>query len=163
MVVVLRPHRNAVAGVLEAVELRPRKVFLKDSLPEPLDFPERLGMVRLGLDVLHLVLRKLCLELGLAPPVRVLAAVVGEHFLRHSVLSAGLPIDFKHMLGGLGGIQAKAYNISTVVIHKADQVHLLSSHAEAHDVRLPHLVGRSTLKKSGLRRIMLAPLFWRRG
>ena len=66
------------------------------------------------------------------------------------------------MLGGLRRIQAKAYEISTVIIHKADQVHLLASQAEAHDVRLPHLVRGGPFEKPRLRRIVLTRRLRRR-
>ncbi len=83
-------------------------------------------MVRLRAYVLHLVLRKLRLEPGLAAPVRVLPAIVRKHLLGNAVLRTRFAVHLKNMLGGLRRIQAKAYEISTVVIHKADQVHLLA-------------------------------------
>ena len=102
----LHPHGDALACVLEAVELCTRKVLLKDRLPEAFDLAQRLRMVRLRTDVLHLVLLKLGLEAGLATPVRVLTPVVRQHLLGDAVFRTGLPIDFKHMLRGLGSIQA---------------------------------------------------------
>lgn len=119
-------------------------------------------MVGLRADMLHLVLPELQLEARLATPVRVLPAVVGQHLLRNAILRTGLPVHLEHMLRSLRGIQAKAHEVAAVVVHEADQVHLLARKAEAHDVRLPHLVRCRTLEEPGFGGIVLAnSLGWR--
>ena len=81
VVVVFHPQADPLAGLLEAVKLRPHQEVLPDRLPVPLDLPERHRMMRLAAEVMHPVLLQFLLEAGLASPGGVLPTIVGKHLL----------------------------------------------------------------------------------
>jgi hypothetical protein len=87
MVVILHPEADPLAGRFEAVELGPLEELLPDRLPEALDLPQRLGMMRAATDVMYLVPLQLHLEPGLAAPRGILPAVIGQLFLRNPGLT----------------------------------------------------------------------------
>ena len=67
VVVILHPLPYPFLGILEALELRTGKELQKNRLPEPFDFPQRHGMVRLRFDMMHPVLLQLvdCQAIGI--------------------------------------------------------------------------------------------------
>jgi hypothetical protein len=73
------------------------------------------------------ILFHLPLKAGFAPPVGVLAAVVGEHLLGNPVLGNGSAIGLQHMGCGLAAIQSKAGDVTGVVVNVADQVGVSAS------------------------------------
>ena len=87
---------------------------------------------------------------GLAPPVRVLTSIVGEHLFRNTVFGDAAAVGLQHVFGGLTAIQSQAGNVTAVVIHEADQVSIASRQPERHDVALPQLVGAGPFEESGL-------------
>jgi hypothetical protein len=51
VVIIFDPHLDALAGVVEAVELGAVEELLPDAFPETLDLAQRHGMMRTGLEV----------------------------------------------------------------------------------------------------------------
>ena len=72
--------------------------------------------------MLDAVLFHLSFETGLAPPVRVLTAVVGEHLPGNAVFGNATTVGLQHVGGRLTAIQPQGDDIPAVVIYEADQV-----------------------------------------
>jgi len=104
--------------------------------------------MRLALEVMDMVFGQFVLEASRAVPGGVLAPVVGEHFLGHTVLPNGSAVDFQHMLGGLAAKQIQPDQIARVIVNEADQIGILAAQPKRADVGLPHLVRRGTLEKA---------------
>jgi hypothetical protein len=153
VVVVLHPEGCALHRLLEAVKLGALQILVQYRLPEPLDFSEGHRMVRSGADVLDPVLSHLPLEPGLASPVRVLPAVVGEHLLGNAVLGNPAAVGLQHVFGRLAAIQPQGDDVPAVVVHEADQISVAARQAEGHDVALPQLIGTGSFEKPWLGRI----------
>jgi hypothetical protein len=81
-VVVLDEQVHPPLTVLEVGEHRAREQLLPQRLPEPLDLPAGLRMVRPALHVLDAVTLQFRLELGAAAPGRVLPALIGQDLSR---------------------------------------------------------------------------------
>jgi hypothetical protein len=107
VVVIFDPKTDALPCRLEAVELSARQELLPDGLPEPFDLAQSHGMMRAGFEVVSAVLLHLGLEAGGAPPIDVLAPVVGEHLLGRLIFSGRDPEDFQHVLGGVAAKQIR--------------------------------------------------------
>lgn len=155
VVVILHPEPNPLARLLEAIKLGPLQKLLPDRFPEPFDLAQRHRMMRSALDMVDPVLLQLELEPGFAPPTGVLAAVVGEHLLGHTILADGGAIDFHHLFSALAAKQIQSDHVAGVVIQEADEVRILAADTEREDVRLPQLVGRGPLE--GLRLGRMVP------
>lgn len=100
--------------------------------------------------MLDTVLFHLPLETGLAAPVRVLAAVVGEHLPGNAVLGNATTVGLQHVGRRLAAVQPQGDDIPAVVIYEADQVGVAPGQPEGHDVTLPQLVGTGAFEKPGL-------------
>jgi hypothetical protein len=85
-VVMLDEQVHPPLTVLEVGEHCAREQLLPQRLPEPLDLPAGLRMMRPALHVLDAVTLQLRLELGRAAPGRVLPALIGQDLPRRSVL-----------------------------------------------------------------------------
>lgn len=85
-VVVLDKERHPALAVLEVGEHRPRQQFLPQGLPEPLDLPACLRMMRAALHVHDSMALKLRLELRAPSPGGVLAALVRQDLPRRAVV-----------------------------------------------------------------------------
>ena len=85
-VVVLDEQAHPALAVLEVGEHRAGEQLLPQRLPEPLDLPAGLRMMRAALHMLDAVALQLRLELGRTTPGGVLAALVGEDLPRRAVL-----------------------------------------------------------------------------
>ena len=72
--------------------------------------------------MLNPVLFHLPLKAGLASPVCVLAAVVGQHLTRYTILSDSPPLGLQNMRCGLASIKTQAGDVTRVVVQKTDQV-----------------------------------------
>jgi hypothetical protein len=107
-------------------------------------------MMRPRADVLDAILFHLPLKAGLTPPVRILAAVVGEHLTRYAVFANPPPVGLQNMFGGLAAEKPQGGDVAAVVVHEADQVGVSARQAEGHDVALPQLVRGGTLEESRL-------------
>ncbi len=146
VVVVLHPQPDPRAGRLEAVELRAGEELLPDRLPEAFDLAQGHGMMRPALQVADSILPELRLEAGRAPPARVLAALIGEHFLGHAVLRHRPAVDLQPVLRRLAAKHLQPHHVAGVIIQKADEVGVLTAQPEGEDVGLPQLVGRGALE-----------------
>jgi hypothetical protein len=85
-VVVLDKQPHPPLAVLEVRKDGLREKLFPQRLPEPLDLPAGLRVVRPALDVRHSVALELRFELGRSAPRRVLPALIGQDLLRGSVV-----------------------------------------------------------------------------
>jgi len=104
VVVILDPKGRTLASLLEAVKLRPLQKLPENRLPEPLDLPERHGVVGTGADMPDTVFFQLLLKTGLAPPVGVLPAIVGQHLLGNPVVGNPAAVGLKNVFGRLAAV-----------------------------------------------------------
>jgi hypothetical protein len=155
VVVILHPQRGALHRLLEAVELCALQKLPQDRLPEALDLAERHGVMRPGADVPHPVLFQLLLEARLAPPVRVLPAVVGQNLFGDPVLGDPATIGLQDVLGRLAAVQSKCCDVAAVVVDEADQVGVVTPQSDSQDVALPELVGAGALEEARLGWVLL--------
>ena len=155
VVVVLHPESDPLTRRVEALELGPLQELLPDGLPEALDLPQRHGVVGPALQVVDVILPKLGLEPGGAPPAGELPALVGEHLLGDAVLGHRPAVELQDVLRGLAAEDVEADHVARVVVDKPDQVGVLAAEAEGEDVGLPELVGRGPLKGAGGGRVGL--------
>jgi hypothetical protein len=77
-------------------EHRPPQELVPQRLPESLDLPERLRMLRATTDVLHAEPREVLFELRLAAPHRVLTTVVRQYLARRAVSGDAALERFHH-------------------------------------------------------------------
>jgi hypothetical protein len=112
-------------------------------------------MVGTGTNVLDVVFFHLLFETGLAPPVRILPAVVREHLFGNAVLGNTSPVGLQHVGGGLAAVQPQRSDIPAVIVYEADQVGVATRQPEGHDVALPQLVGTGSFEKPGFGGIFL--------
>ena len=104
-------------------------------------------MLRAALDVPHPLPPQLPLEGRGATPCDVLAAIVGQHLLRHAVRRDRSLEPLEHQLGLLMVRQGVPHQESRVVVDVAHQVQpLVPAQQECEDIRLPHLVGLRPLE-----------------
>jgi hypothetical protein len=157
VVVMLDPQADALAGLLEVIELGAAEEFAPDGVPEPFNLAQGHGMMGSGADVGDAVLGHLVLEAARSAPCRILAAVVGEHFLGDAELGGRPPVNLDDGLGGLAAEQVDADNEPRVIVHEGDQVGVVAAQPEAEDVTLPHLVGGGPLEEAGLGGIAFGP------
>jgi hypothetical protein len=149
VVVVFDPEFDAFARIFERVKRRPFEKLLPDRGPEPLDFPQGHGVMRTALDMRDAILAQLRFETGGAPPRRVLAPIVGEHFLGRLKLAHADPIDFDDRLGGGTAEQIGRRDEAGIIIQEGDEIGILAAQPEREDIRLPHLVGGGPLEEAG--------------
>ena len=100
MVVMFDPELDALAGGVEALELRPGEEVLPDGGPEALNLSQRHGMLGPGLDMGHSVLLQFGLETRSAAPTGILSAVIRQHLFGRLKLRHRLAIDFNDRFGG---------------------------------------------------------------
>ena len=147
VVVIFSPEFNALAGLLETVELGPGQKLLPEGLPEALDFAERHRVLRTALDVDDAVLLQFGFEAGSAAPGGVLAAIVGEHLLGRLILADGHAINLDGGRRGGAAEQIQADEVTGIIIEEGNQVGITTSEPEGEDVALPELIGRRALKE----------------
>ena len=150
MIVVFDPEGTPLYSLLEAIELGPLKKLPQNRFPEPFDLAQGHGVVGTGTDMFDAVLFHLPFETGLAPPVRVLAAVVGEHLPGNTILGNTAPVGLQYVGGCLAAVQSQGDDVPAVVVHEADQVGVATRQPEGHDVALPQLVGAGSFEEPGL-------------
>ena len=125
-------------AVREVGKHRSRQKLLPQRLPESLDLPKRHRVLWAALDVPDPLPVKLPLEGRLATPGGVLAAVVGQHLLRHAVCRDRPIESLEHQLGLLVVRQGVPHHKPRVVVHVADQVQpLVPPQQKCKNVRLP--------------------------
>jgi hypothetical protein len=104
VVVILYPQGGTFHRLLEAPKLRPLQELPQQGFPQALDLSKRHRVMRPGTDMLDPVFLQLLLEAGLAPPVGVLAPVVGQDLLGNPVVGHRPAVGLEHMLGGLASV-----------------------------------------------------------
>ena len=156
VVVVFDPVVYPLTRFLECLEPRPREELVLQRLPEPLDLPQRHGMMRGAADVVDMIPLELLLELGRATPTGVLPPVVRKHLLRRPVRRYRLAVDLHHIGTGLATVHSQPRDIPRVIIDEPDDVRRLSQDGIVGDIALPHLVGRRALEPAK-RRLGLPP------
>jgi hypothetical protein len=161
VVVILDPKFDPLSGGVKALELGPAEELLPERFPEALDFSERHGMVRPGLDVVGPVLFHLGLEAGGAPPVHKFPAVVGEHLFGRLVFAGRDPKHLQDVFGRVAAKQIGPHDEARVVIHKGDDIGVTAAQPEGEDVSLPHLVGRGALEEPGAHQVASRLGRWR--
>lgn len=137
-VVVLDEQRHAPLAVLEVREHGAGQEFLPQSLPEPFDLAAGLRMVRPALHMADAVALELGLELGVAPPAGVLAALVGQDLARRPVLGNTSRERLQHQTALLVVRERQTHQIARVVVQECRHVHpLVLPEQEREQVRLP--------------------------
>lgn len=159
VVVVLHPQPHPLARRLETVKLGSHQELLPDRLPEPLDFAQSHGMMRSALDVVNPILAQLRLEARGSAPTGILAALIGKHLFGDPILGHRRAVHLQDVLGRLAAKHVQPHHVTGVVIHKADEVSVLSPQTKGEDIGLPHLVGRGALEEAWLGWITRRPGF----
>lgn len=127
--------------ILEVVEDGPREKLVPKRLPEALDLPQRLRMLRPRLQMLDTLPAQLVIEFSLAPPGGVLPPIIGEDFLRRPEAGDACLERLPHQLRLLVPLQRPAGNEARAVVEKRAQVYpLVPAQKESEDIRLPELV-----------------------
>ena len=146
-VVVLDEERQSPQAVREVREHRLAQKLLPQRLPEALDLPECLGVLRSALAVRDAVAPEQLLKLRLATPRGVLPSLIRQHLLRLPVLGNAPLERLDHQTAFLVVRHRPRHEVPRVVVHEADQVHaLVAPQLEREDVALPELVGRRPLE-----------------
>lgn len=134
-VVVLHPKRKPPLQVVEVGKHRTRQVLVPQRLPEALHLAQRLRVLWAALDVADALLAQELLERGLAPPGRVLPAVVGQKLPRHPVLGNPPLQRLQHQLRFLVVRQCVGDQVTRVVVHERGHVHpLVTAQQKREDV-----------------------------
>jgi hypothetical protein len=146
-VVVLDKKPHAPMAVLEVREHRAREKLLPQGLPEPLDLPAGLRMMRPALHMLDAVALQLRLELRAAAPGGVLAALIGEDLPRRPVLGNPTAQRFQHQHASLVVRHRQTHQIPGVIVQKGRNVDaFMAAQQEREQIRLPQLVGLRPLE-----------------
>jgi hypothetical protein len=140
-VVAVDKQRDAPRAVVVVRKHRPGETLVPQGLPEALDLPQRLRVVRTGLEVADPVAVQLLLEFRRSPPAGVLPPLVGQHLLGRVVFRYSPGKGFQHQLALLVPSHRVADDEARRVIEKRRQVDpLVAPQQESEDVRLPQLV-----------------------
>jgi len=112
-------------------------------------------MVRAGSDMPDTVFFQLLLEAGLAPPVGVLASIVGQNLPRNPILGHRPAVGLQHVLGRLAAVQPQGRDVAAVIVDEADQVGVAAPKPDGQNVALPELVRPRPLEEPRLGRVLL--------
>ena len=146
-VVVVDEERKPTLAIGVVGEHRAREKLVPQCLPEALDLPQRLRMLRPALHVPDSVAAQQLLEGRLAAPRRVLPALVGQHLLRRAVPRQRALDRLEHQLRALMVRERVPDQIARVVVHEADQIQpLVTAQQKCEQVRLPHLIRGCSLE-----------------
>jgi len=174
VIVILHPPAQALPRLLEGRKARPADEFFPDRLPEPLDLPKRLRMVRTAADMLDPVPCQFLLELGFPVPACILPPIVRQHLLGCPVRPNTSPEHLHQIVGRLAAEDLQGRDVTGMVVDEPDQVGIparpqpfggpdsFPAKLEGKDIALPHLIGRGTLEKARLRRVGRRLLLFRR-
>lgn len=161
-VVVLHEQPDASLAVGEVCEHRLAQELLPQRLPEPLDLPERLWMLRPALHVCDAVTAQELFEVRLAAPRRVLPSLVGEDLARLAVLRYAALQRLEYQRRLLVMRHRPRHQVPRVIVHERRDVQsLISSQLEREDVALPQLIrlgAFETTRRLLTRRYLLAVL-----
>jgi hypothetical protein len=127
--------------VLEIREDGAGQKLLPQRLPEALDLPQGLRVVRPALDVPDALAMKLGLEVGVPAPRHVLPALVGQDLTRRAVLCDPTRQRLQDQRSLLVVRHQQRDQIARVVVHESGDVQpVMATEQEREDVRLPELV-----------------------
>jgi hypothetical protein len=150
-------EREPPLTIGEVRENRPRQKLVPERLPKPLDFPERLRVLRPALHVPNVFPPELRLEFRAPAPRRVLPALVRQDFPRVAVGGHAPSQRLHHERRPLMVRQGVRDDEARVVVHETDQVEpLVAPQQEGKDVRLPELVGSRSLEAPGAVLVVLS-------
>jgi hypothetical protein len=140
-VVGLHEERDPTLAILEVGKDRPREKLLPQRLPETLDLPQRLGMVRPALDVPDPLAAQLLLEVRVPAPGHVLAPLVRQHLARRPVLGNPPRQRLQYQRRALVVRHHQGHQVPRVVVHEGGHVQtLMPPQEKREDVRLPELI-----------------------
>lgn len=140
-VVVLDEQRHPALAVLEVGEHRPAEQLLPQRLPEPLDLPASLRVMRATLHMRDPVPLQLRLELGGSSPGRVLAPLIGQDLTRRSILGDAARERLEHQHASLVMRHRQTHQIARVIVQERGHVNpFMPPQQEREQVRLPQLV-----------------------
>ena len=146
-VVVLDKKPHPPLAVLEVREHRAREQLLPQRLPEPLDLPAGLRMMRPALHMLDAMTLQLRLELRTATPGGVLAALVGQDLPRRTVVGNATRQRLQHQYAPLVVCHRKTHQIPRVIVQERRHIDaLVTPQQERKKVRLPQLIGFGALE-----------------
>jgi hypothetical protein len=146
-VVVLDVERHPPLAVLEVGEHRAREQLLPQRLPEPLDLPAGLRMVRPALHMRDAMTLQLRLELGTPSPGGVLPALVGQDLPRRPIVCDATCERLEHQYASLVMRHRKAHQIPGVIVQEGRDINpFMPPQQEREQVRLPQLVRLGALK-----------------
>jgi hypothetical protein len=106
---------------------RPRQKLVPQGLPESLDLPQRLRMLRSALDVPDPLAPQFLLELRLAPPRRVLSPLVGQKLAWRPVRRDSARQRLHHQARLLVVRERRRNQVARVVVQKRGQIQSLVS------------------------------------
>lgn len=134
-------------AVREVGEHRPRQELLPQRLPEPLDLPQGLRVLRPALQVSDPLPPQLLLERRRPAPGRVLPPLVGQDLPRRPVGRHGPVERLQHQRRPLMVRQRVPHHEPRVVVQERRQVQpLVPPQQEREQVRLPQLVRQGPLE-----------------
>lgn len=137
-VVVLDKERHPPLAVLEVGEHRAREQLLPQGLPEPLDLPAGLRMMRTTLHMHDPMTLQLRLELRRSAPSGVLASLVGQDLPRRSILCDAARERLQHQYASLVMGHRKAHQVAGVIVQERGHIDaLMPPQQERKEVRLP--------------------------
>jgi hypothetical protein len=140
-VVGLHEEPDPPLAILEVGKNRPREKLLPQRLPETLDLPQCLRMVRPALDVPNALPTQLLLEVRVPAPGHVLTALIGQHLPRRAVLGNAPRQRFQHQRRALVVRHHQGHQVARVVVHEGGHVQtLMPPQQKREDVGLPELV-----------------------
>jgi hypothetical protein len=146
-VVVLDVERHPPLAVLEVGEHRAAEQFLPQRLPEPLDLPAGLRMVRPALHMRDPVPLQLRFELRAPAPRRVLPALIRQDLPRRPIVSDAACERLQHQHASLVMRHRQTHQVPGVIVQERRHVNpLVPSQQEREQVRLPQLVGLGALE-----------------
>jgi hypothetical protein len=146
-VVGLDEERNPPLAILEIREDRPREKLLPQGLPEALDLPQRLRMVRPALDVTDALPPQLLFKVRVPAPRDVLPALVRQDLTRRAVLCDPTRESLEHQRRPLVMGHYQRHQVPRVIVHEGGHVQtLMPPQQKREDVRLPELIRLCSLE-----------------
>jgi hypothetical protein len=124
-VVVLDEETNAPLAIVEVRKDRPGEKLLPHRLPETLDLPAGLRMMRPALHVPDAIAAQLLLEVRRAAPGRVLPPLVGEDLPRRTVVGNPTRQRLHHQRALLVMRHRQTHQIPRVIVQKSRDIHPL--------------------------------------
>jgi hypothetical protein len=150
-VVVLHEERDASLTVLEVGEHRARKELLPHRLPEPLDLPAGLRVVRAALHMRNPVALQFRFELRRAAPRGVLPPLIGQDLPRRAAVRNAARQGLEHERAALVMGHREAHQVSRVIVEECRDVDaLVLAQQEREEIRLPELIGLGALEATHL-------------